>query len=81
MKNENERIELNIIKGILGINDKTGLLYHKRSPYLEHLSYYNNFKTRYNINKMNVMSLGFGGVNCIKKNGNELRVILRRLKI
>ena len=81
MKSENERIELNVIKGILGINDKSGLLYHKRSSYLEHLSYYNDYKTRYNINKMDVIFLGFGGVHSINKNGKELRVILRRMKI
>ena len=81
MKSENEGIELNTIKGILGINDKSGLSYHKRSSYLEHFSYYNDYKTRYNIEKMNVIYLGFGGVHCITKNGKEISLILRRLKI
>lgn len=81
MKSESNGIELNIIKGILGINDKSGLSYHKRSPYLEHLSYYNDYKTRYNIEKMNVISLGYGGVQCITKNGKEIKSIQRRMKI
>ena len=82
MKSEINGIELNIIKGIIGISDISISSHYKLITDLEHLSYYNNYTTKYNIDKPNFVSLVFGAsVWGIRKNGTEIRLTTRWMKI
>lgn len=80
MKSESKGIELNIVKGVIGINN-VPISSRDIIKGLELLSYYNSY-IKYNIDKINFVYPKFGimvfGMN---KNGKEIKLTQRKMKI
>ena len=75
MKSENKGIELNIVKGVIGINN-VPISSRSIIKGLVLLSYYNSY-IRYNINKINFVYPIVASVHGVRKNGKEIRLAQR----
>lgn len=80
MKIESKGIELNIVKGVIGINN-IPISSRNIIKGLELLSYYNSY-IKYNIDKINFV-YPFGGIMMcgMNKNGKEIKLTQRKMKI
>ena len=80
MKIESKGIELNIVKGVIGINN-VPISSRNIIKGLELLSYYNSY-IKYNIGKINFVYPKFGIMVCgMNKNGKEIKLTQRKMKI
>ena len=80
MKIESKGIELNIVKGVIGINN-VPISSRNIIKGLELLSSYNSY-IKYNIDKINFV-YPFGGIMAcgMNKNGKEIKLTQRKMKI